>query len=70
MKTQFVILLVALVLFQMFAQSEAIFSAIGGFLKSIFGKRGLQDLDMDDLDQLFDGEISQADINFLNQLMR
>nr|Q8MTX2.1 RecName: Full=Cytotoxic linear peptide IsCT2; AltName: Full=Non-disulfide-bridged peptide 4.2; Short=NDBP-4.2; AltName: Full=Non-disulfide-bridged peptide 5.3; Short=NDBP-5.3; Contains: RecName: Full=Cytotoxic linear peptide IsCT2f; Flags: Precursor [Opisthacanthus madagascariensis]AAL12486.1 anti-microbial linear peptide IsCT2 precursor [Opisthacanthus madagascariensis] len=71
MKTQFAILLVALVLFQMFAQSEAIFGAIWNGIKSLFGRRALNnDLDLDGLDELFDGEISQADVDFLKELMR
>nr|Q8MMJ7.1 RecName: Full=Cytotoxic linear peptide IsCT; AltName: Full=Non-disulfide-bridged peptide 4.1; Short=NDBP-4.1; AltName: Full=Non-disulfide-bridged peptide 5.2; Short=NDBP-5.2; Contains: RecName: Full=Cytotoxic linear peptide IsCTf; Flags: Precursor [Opisthacanthus madagascariensis]AAM76913.1 cytotoxic linear peptide IsCT1 precursor [Opisthacanthus madagascariensis] len=68
MKTQFAILLVALVLFQMFAQSDAILGKIWEGIKSLFGKRGLSDLD--GLDELFDGEISKADRDFLRELMR
>uniref|UniRef100_C5J886 Amphipathic peptide OcyC1 n=1 Tax=Opisthacanthus cayaporum TaxID=573324 RepID=NDB4S_OPICY len=68
MKAQLCILLIALVLFQTFSQSDAILSAIWSGIKSLFGRRGLNDLD--DLDELFDGEISQADVDFLNELMR
>nr|P0DJ02.1 RecName: Full=Peptide Hp1090; AltName: Full=Non-disulfide-bridged peptide 4.9; Short=NDBP-4.9; AltName: Full=Non-disulfide-bridged peptide 5.9; Short=NDBP-5.9; Flags: Precursor [Heterometrus petersii] len=68
MKTQFAIFLITLVLFQMFSQSDAIFKAIWSGIKSLFGKRGLSDLD--DLDESFDGEVSQADIDFLKELMQ
>nr|P0DME6.1 RecName: Full=Peptide Hp1036; Flags: Precursor [Heterometrus petersii] len=67
MKTQFAILLITLVLFQMFSQSDAILGKIWEGIKSIFGKRGLNDLS--DLDELFDGEISEADVDFLREIM-
>nr|H2CYR5.1 RecName: Full=Cytotoxic linear peptide; Flags: Precursor [Pandinus cavimanus]AEX09223.1 cytotoxic linear peptide precursor [Pandinus cavimanus] len=67
MKTQFAILLIALVLFQMFSQSEAFLGGLWKAMSNLLGKRGLNELD--DLDELFDGEISQADIDFLKELM-
>nr|P0DME9.1 RecName: Full=Peptide Hp1412; Flags: Precursor [Heterometrus petersii] len=68
MKTHFAIFLITLFLFQMFSQSDAIFKAIWSGIKRLCGKRGLSDLY--DLDEMFDGEISQADIDFLKELMR
>uniref|UniRef100_P0DY17 Peptide Smp13 n=1 Tax=Scorpio palmatus TaxID=1662106 RepID=NDB43_SCOPA len=68
MKTQFAIFLITLVLFQMFSQSDAILQDIWNGIKNLFGKRGLGD--HDDLDELFDGEISQADIDFLKEIMQ
>uniref|UniRef100_T1E6X5 CYLIP-Uro-1 n=1 Tax=Urodacus manicatus TaxID=1330407 RepID=T1E6X5_UROMN len=68
MKAQFVILVVALILFQMFSQSDAFLEGLWNGIKSVFGKRGLKNLD--NLDELFDGEISDADIKFLRELMR
>nr|R4JJN6.1 RecName: Full=Pantinin-3; AltName: Full=Non-disulfide-bridged peptide 4.22; Short=NDBP-4.22; AltName: Full=Non-disulfide-bridged peptide 5.23; Short=NDBP-5.23; Flags: Precursor [Pandinus imperator]AGK88382.1 pantinin 3 [Pandinus imperator] len=67
MKTQFAILLIALVLFQLLSQSDAFLSTIWNGIKSLLGRRGLNELD--NLDELFDGEISQADIDFLKELM-
>nr|API81326.1 toxin protein [Hemiscorpius lepturus] len=66
MKTQLAILLISLFLFQMFSQSDAF---LGGLLSSIFGKRALNDLD--DLDELFDEEMSNADLeDLLREMMR
>uniref|UniRef100_A0A1V1WBL7 Putative NDBP n=1 Tax=Superstitionia donensis TaxID=311983 RepID=A0A1V1WBL7_9SCOR len=72
MKTQFVILIVALVLMQMFAESEAIFGAIWNGIKSLFGKRGLRDLDLDDnmFDDMYEPELSAADLKMLQDLFR
>nr|P0DME8.1 RecName: Full=Peptide Hp1239; Flags: Precursor [Heterometrus petersii] len=67
MKTQFTVLLITLVLFQMLSQSEAILSYLWNGIKSIFGKRGLSDLS--DLDELFDGEITKADLDLLREIM-
>nr|A0A0C4G4L1.1 RecName: Full=Spiniferin; Flags: Precursor [Heterometrus spinifer]AGK88597.1 spiniferin [Heterometrus spinifer]AGK88598.1 spiniferin [Heterometrus spinifer] len=67
MKTQLAILLITLVLFQMFSQSDAILGEIWKGIKDILGKRGLNDLS--DLDELFDGEISKADLDFLREIM-
>nr|AOF40228.1 venom peptide HtAMP3 [Hadogenes troglodytes] len=68
MKTQFVVLLVALVLLQMFAQSEAIWGALLSGVADLLGKRGLKNLD--DFDDIFDDDLSSADLEFLKQLMR
>uniref|UniRef100_A0A224XGS5 Putative Non Disulfide Bridge Peptide n=1 Tax=Megacormus gertschi TaxID=1843536 RepID=A0A224XGS5_9SCOR len=69
MKTQFVILIVAMVLVQMFSQSDATFwEGLWNGIKSVVGKRGLKNLDFDDLSE---PEMSDADLNrFLRELMR
>nr|L0GCI6.1 RecName: Full=Antimicrobial peptide UyCT3; Short=CT3; AltName: Full=Non-disulfide-bridged peptide 4.17; Short=NDBP-4.17; AltName: Full=Non-disulfide-bridged peptide 5.15; Short=NDBP-5.15; Flags: Precursor [Urodacus yaschenkoi]AGA82755.1 antimicrobial peptide CT3-NDBP-5.15 precursor [Urodacus yaschenkoi] len=68
MKNQFVLLLLAIVFLQMIFQSDAILSAIWSGIKSLFGKRGLEN--MDKFDELFDGDLSEADLDFLKELMR
>nr|R4JQZ0.1 RecName: Full=Pantinin-2; AltName: Full=Non-disulfide-bridged peptide 4.21; Short=NDBP-4.21; AltName: Full=Non-disulfide-bridged peptide 5.22; Short=NDBP-5.22; Flags: Precursor [Pandinus imperator]AGK88381.1 pantinin 2 [Pandinus imperator] len=68
MKAQFAILLITLVLFQMFSQSEAIFGAIWKGISSLLGKRGLNNLN--DFDELFDGEITKADLDFMREIMK
>nr|L0GAZ8.1 RecName: Full=Antimicrobial peptide UyCT5; Short=CT5; AltName: Full=Non-disulfide-bridged peptide 4.18; Short=NDBP-4.18; AltName: Full=Non-disulfide-bridged peptide 5.20; Short=NDBP-5.20; Flags: Precursor [Urodacus yaschenkoi]AGA82756.1 antimicrobial peptide CT5-NDBP-5.16 precursor [Urodacus yaschenkoi] len=68
MKNQFAILLLAVVFLQLISQSDAIWSAIWSGIKGLLGKRGLKNADR--LDELFDGDISDADLDFLRELMR
>nr|AOF40227.1 venom peptide HtAMP2 [Hadogenes troglodytes] len=68
MRTQLAVLLVALVLLRMIAQSEALWGEIWNTVKGLIGKRGLRNLD--DLDDVFDDDLSAADLEFLKQLMR
>nr|P0C8W1.1 RecName: Full=Non-disulfide-bridged peptide 5.5; Short=NDBP-5.5; Flags: Precursor [Hadrurus gertschi] len=71
MKTQFIVLIVAIVFLQLLSQSEAIFSAIAGLLSNLLGKRDLRHLDLDQFDDMFDQpEISAADMKFLQDLLR
>nr|I0DEB4.1 RecName: Full=Amphipathic peptide CT2; Short=VmCT2; AltName: Full=Non-disulfide-bridged peptide 4.14; Short=NDBP-4.14; AltName: Full=Non-disulfide-bridged peptide 5.14; Short=NDBP-5.14; Flags: Precursor [Vaejovis smithi]AFH87945.1 CT2 precursor [Vaejovis mexicanus] len=69
MKTQFVILIVAVVLLQLIANSEAFLSTLWNAAKSIFGKRGLRNLDNLD-DDIFEPEMSEADLRYLQDLLR
>uniref|UniRef100_T1DMR8 CYLIP-Uro-4 n=1 Tax=Urodacus manicatus TaxID=1330407 RepID=T1DMR8_UROMN len=68
MKNQFVLLLLAIVFLQLISQSDAFFSALLSGIKSLFGKRGLEN--MDKFDELFDGKLSDADLDFLRELTR
>uniref|UniRef100_T1DEJ9 CYLIP-Uro-5 n=1 Tax=Urodacus manicatus TaxID=1330407 RepID=T1DEJ9_UROMN len=68
MKNQFVLLFLTIVFLQMISQSDAIFKAIWSGIKSLFGKRGLEN--MDKFDELFDGDFSEADLDFLRELTR
>uniref|UniRef100_T1DPA6 CYLIP-Uro-3 n=1 Tax=Urodacus manicatus TaxID=1330407 RepID=T1DPA6_UROMN len=68
MKTQLAFLAIAVILMQMFAQTE------GGFwgklwegVKSAIGKRGLRNLDQ--VDDLFDSDLSDADAKLLKMFM-
>nr|I0DEB3.1 RecName: Full=Amphipathic peptide VmCT1; Short=CT1; AltName: Full=Non-disulfide-bridged peptide 4.13; Short=NDBP-4.13; AltName: Full=Non-disulfide-bridged peptide 5.13; Short=NDBP-5.13; Flags: Precursor [Vaejovis smithi]AFH87944.1 CT1 precursor [Vaejovis mexicanus] len=68
MKTQFVILIVAVVLLQLISHSEAFLGALWNVAKSVFGKRGLRNFD--DLDDTFEPEMSEADLKYLQDLLR
>uniref|UniRef100_A0A1W7RB05 Antimicrobial peptide n=1 Tax=Hadrurus spadix TaxID=141984 RepID=A0A1W7RB05_9SCOR len=71
MKTQFVVLLVAIVFLQLLSQSEAMIGAMIGALANLLGKRDLRNLDLDQFDDMFDQpEISAADMKFLQDLLR
>uniref|UniRef100_P0DRH4 Antimicrobial peptide VpCT2 n=1 Tax=Mesomexovis punctatus TaxID=1532993 RepID=NDBT2_MESPU len=71
MKTQLVVLIVALVFMQLFAQSEAFWSTIWNAAKSLIGKRGLRNLDdLDQFDDSFEPELSEADLKYLEDLLR
>uniref|UniRef100_A0A1W7RB20 Antimicrobial peptide n=1 Tax=Hadrurus spadix TaxID=141984 RepID=A0A1W7RB20_9SCOR len=70
MKTQFVVLMVAIVFLQLLSQSEAIVGLVSTLMK-LFGKRDLRNLDFDQFDDMFDQpEISAADMKFLQDLLR
>nr|API81364.1 venom toxin [Hemiscorpius lepturus] len=67
MKTQFAILVITVILMQTFVQTEAGF--LGNLwegVKSIFGKRGLRNLDQ--LDDLYDFDLSDADVKLLKEM--
>uniref|UniRef100_P0DRH6 Antimicrobial peptide VpCT4 n=1 Tax=Mesomexovis punctatus TaxID=1532993 RepID=NDBT4_MESPU len=71
MKTQFVILIVAIVILQLISQSEALWGALlglGSTLLSKLGKRGVQN--MDQFDDIFEPELSEADLRYLQDLLR
>nr|I0DEB5.1 RecName: Full=Amphipathic peptide CT1; Short=VsCT1; AltName: Full=Non-disulfide-bridged peptide 5.11; Short=NDBP-5.11; Flags: Precursor [Mesomexovis subcristatus]AFH87946.1 CT1 precursor [Mesomexovis subcristatus] len=68
MKTQIVILIVAVLFLQLVSQSDAFLKGIIDTVSNWLGKRGLKNLDQ--YNDLFDGEISDADIKFLKDLMR
>nr|I0DEB6.1 RecName: Full=Amphipathic peptide CT2; Short=VsCT2; AltName: Full=Non-disulfide-bridged peptide 5.12; Short=NDBP-5.12; Flags: Precursor [Mesomexovis subcristatus]AFH87947.1 CT2 precursor [Mesomexovis subcristatus] len=68
MKTQIVILIVAVLFLQLVSQSDAFLKGIIDTVSKLFGKRGLKNLDQ--YNDLFDGEISDADIKYLQDLMR
>uniref|UniRef100_P0DRH5 Antimicrobial peptide VpCT3 n=1 Tax=Mesomexovis punctatus TaxID=1532993 RepID=NDBT3_MESPU len=68
MKTQIVILIVAVLVLQLVSQSDAFLQGIIDTVGKWLGKRGLKNLDQ--YNDLFDGEISDADIKFLQDLMR
>uniref|UniRef100_A0A1W7RB19 Antimicrobial peptide n=1 Tax=Hadrurus spadix TaxID=141984 RepID=A0A1W7RB19_9SCOR len=70
MKTQFIVLMVAIVFLQLLSQSEAILGLVSTLL-NLFGKRDLRNLDFDQFDDMFDQpEISAADMKFLQDLLR
>uniref|UniRef100_A0A1V1WBL3 Putative NDBP n=1 Tax=Superstitionia donensis TaxID=311983 RepID=A0A1V1WBL3_9SCOR len=73
MKTQFVILIVALVFMQMFSESEAgfwgdVWSGIKTVGKNLLGKRGLKKLDQ--YDDMYEPDLDAADLEFLKELLR
>uniref|UniRef100_A0A1W7RAZ2 Antimicrobial peptide n=1 Tax=Hadrurus spadix TaxID=141984 RepID=A0A1W7RAZ2_9SCOR len=71
MKTQFVVLMVAIVFLQLLSQSEAFITGLLNTLSNMFGKRDLRNLDLDQFDDMFDQpEISAADMKFLQDLLR
>nr|R4JNJ5.1 RecName: Full=Pantinin-1; AltName: Full=Non-disulfide-bridged peptide 4.20; Short=NDBP-4.20; AltName: Full=Non-disulfide-bridged peptide 5.21; Short=NDBP-5.21; Flags: Precursor [Pandinus imperator]AGK88380.1 pantinin 1 [Pandinus imperator] len=69
MKTQFVILMITVILMQMLVQTEGgILGKLWEGFKSIVGKRGLNDRDQ--LDDLFDSDLSDADIKLLKEMFK
>uniref|UniRef100_T1E7M2 CYLIP-Cer-3 n=1 Tax=Cercophonius squama TaxID=1330404 RepID=T1E7M2_9SCOR len=68
MKTQFIILVLAVVLLQMFSQTDAFLSGIWNAVKGILGKRGVRNLDQ--FDDIFEPDMSDADMRVLQQLYR
>uniref|UniRef100_T1DEI3 CYLIP-Cer-1 n=1 Tax=Cercophonius squama TaxID=1330404 RepID=T1DEI3_9SCOR len=68
MKTQFIILVLAVVFLQMFSQTDAFLSTVWNAVKGIFGKRGVRNLDQ--FDHLFEPDMSDADMRYLKQLFR
>uniref|UniRef100_P0DRH3 Antimicrobial peptide VpCT1 n=1 Tax=Mesomexovis punctatus TaxID=1532993 RepID=NDBT1_MESPU len=70
MKNQFAVLLVALVLLQLFSQSEAFWSTLLSIGKSLLGKRGLRNFDLEQMDDTYEPELSEADLRYLQDLLR
>uniref|UniRef100_A0A224X8J5 Putative Non Disulfide Bridge Peptide n=1 Tax=Megacormus gertschi TaxID=1843536 RepID=A0A224X8J5_9SCOR len=69
MKSQFAILVITVILMQMLVHTEAnIWGTIWSGVKSIFGKRGLRNLDQ--LDDVFDSDLSDADLKLLKQMFK
>uniref|UniRef100_C5J887 Amphipathic peptide OcyC2 n=1 Tax=Opisthacanthus cayaporum TaxID=573324 RepID=NDB4T_OPICY len=69
MKTQFAILMIAVVLMQMLVQTEGgILGKIWEGVKSLIGKRGLKKLDQ--LDDTFDSDLSDADVKLLREMFK
>uniref|UniRef100_A0A1V1WC01 Putative NDBP n=1 Tax=Superstitionia donensis TaxID=311983 RepID=A0A1V1WC01_9SCOR len=73
MKSQLVVLIVALVFMQMFSESEAgfwgnVWEGIKSVGKNLLGKRGLRN--MDQFDDLYEPDLSPADLKFLQELLR
>nr|AOF40233.1 venom peptide HtAMP8 [Hadogenes troglodytes] len=70
MKSQFVILVISVILMQMLVQTEGgILGNIWEGVKSLFGKRGLRNLDQ--LDDLFDdSDLSDADLRLMRQMFK
>uniref|UniRef100_A0A1W7RB07 Antimicrobial peptide n=1 Tax=Hadrurus spadix TaxID=141984 RepID=A0A1W7RB07_9SCOR len=71
MKTQFIVLMVAIVFLQFLSQSEAFLGEMINGLVKLIGKRDLRNLDFNQFDDMFDQpEISAADMKFLQDLLR
>uniref|UniRef100_A0A224XGG9 Putative Non Disulfide Bridge Peptide n=1 Tax=Megacormus gertschi TaxID=1843536 RepID=A0A224XGG9_9SCOR len=67
MKSQFAILVITVILMQMLVQTEAdIWGSIWNGVKSVLGKRGLKKLDQ--LDDGFDSDLSDADLKYLEDM--
>uniref|UniRef100_A0A1V1WBK9 Putative NDBP n=1 Tax=Superstitionia donensis TaxID=311983 RepID=A0A1V1WBK9_9SCOR len=74
MKTQFLVLIVALVFTQIFSEAEAagfwgkLWEGVKSVGKSLLGKRGLRNVDQ--FDDLYEPDLSPADLKFLQELLR
>nr|API81365.1 venom toxin [Hemiscorpius lepturus] len=73
MKTQFAILVITLILMQTIVQTEAgffgkLWEGIKGAVSNAIGKRGLRDVDQ--LDDLYDFDLSDADVKLLREFFK
>nr|P0DJO4.1 RecName: Full=Amphipathic peptide CT2; Short=StCT2; AltName: Full=Non-disulfide-bridged peptide 4.15; Short=NDBP-4.15; AltName: Full=Non-disulfide-bridged peptide 5.17; Short=NDBP-5.17; Flags: Precursor [Scorpiops tibetanus] len=67
MKTQFAVLIISMILMQMLVQTEAGFwGKLWEGVKSAIGKRSLRN--QDQFDNMFDSDLSDADLKLLDDL--